>query len=386
MSVRTNPYVETDPKKLEEHAMDIMVAASEDSVFSPNMMGANNDAIIKTQGAKFDEANSVTMTMRALMRGAGVKGNANLDSNRDTLTYLHMKVGGDVMANSVLSEHTKITNKTVAKNFRRDAKDGLTDWYHDKTERIKLAKLSEACTNIVVVKADGTVVDPKKIADATDGLGAGDRFGTHTIDEMLKRAENGWIDADGVRHPRVRPWKKKTIIDENGVKQKKGVYMILIGTESEDNIGKDPIYLAHQEALANAGVKDDFYTTGLIGQYKNAIIVKKSNWSREYAGIITSDIEDFEDYAGGFSQYAGKGGIVTEVNLLLGATAAMNPFQEIPDYIEDSEDSGRKMSSALDIWWGFEKTKYVGKTAQEKASIWHGKDYGVIAAPAVLDK
>ena len=386
MSIRTNPYVETDPKKLEQHGMDIMVAASAESAFSPSMMGTNNNAIIKTQGAKFDDANSVTMTMRALMRGAGVKGNANLDSNRDKLTYLHMKVGGDVMANSVLSEHTKITSKTVAKNFRVDAKDGLTDWYHDKTERVKFAKLSEDCTNIVVVKADGTVVPADKIADTTDGLVAGDRFGSHTLDELLKRAENGYTDANGVRHPRVRPWKKKVIIDENGVKQNKGVYLVLIGTESEDNLGKDAVYLQHQEALANAGVKDDFYTAGLIGQYKNAIIVKKSNWSADYAGIITSNIEDFEDYAGGFSQYAGKGGIVTEVNLLLGATAAMNPFQEIPDYLEDSEDSGRKMSSALDIWWGFEKTRYVGKTPEEQKTVWHNKDYGVIAAPAVLDK
>ena len=64
----------------------------------------------------------------------------------------------------------------------------------------------------------------------------------------------------------------------------------------------------------------------------------------------------------------------------------MQPFQGIPDYIEDSTDSGRKMMSAIDLWFGFEKTKFIGKTEAQKKLIWHGKDYGVIAAPAVMEK
>ncbi len=384
MSARINPYVETDPKKLTEHAMEIMVAASAESIFTP-FMGEDNESIIKTEGAKFDEADSVTMTLRGLLRGKGVKGNENLDTNRDNLEYIHQKVAGDILANSLLSKHKKITSKTIAKNFRRDGKDGLTDWLSDKMDRIRFSRLSENCTNIVATHADGSVIPMDKLDDATNGLTTGDKFSTATIDEMLKRAADGYIDANGVRHPRVRPFRTE-VKNIKGIPTKVGYYVILVGTESADSLGKDPVFLQAQEALTQAD-KSSFFVDGQIGQYKNAIIVKKSNWSYETAGIISSDLDDaeFDDYASGFSQYAGKGGIVTEVNLLLGATAGLQPFQHVPDYIEDSADSGRKMIVAIDEWFGFEKTHYIGKTPAEKKLIWHEKDYGVIAGVATVE-
>ncbi len=382
MSVRTNPYVEFDPKKLQQHAMEIMIAASQGSMFTP-LMGETNQDIIKTEGAKFSGANTVTMTMRGLLRGSGVTGNTDLQDNRDKLQYLHMEIKGDVIANSILSQHKKIDSKSIAQNFRRDGKEGLSDWLTDRMDRIRIAKLSENCTNIVAVKADGTVVPMNKIADATDGLVAGDNFTTATIDEMLRRAENGWIDHNGTRHPRVRPFRSETK-NVKGQTTEVGYYIIKIGTYSAESLGKDPLWLQAQEALTKAN-KSDFFVDGQLGQWKNAILVKRANWDQDYAGIVTSETKDYGDYAGGFSQYAGKGGIATEVNLLLGATAGMQPFQLVPEYIEDSADSGRKIVLAIDEWFGFEKTKFVGKTAEEKALVWHEKDYGVIAGIATME-
>lgn len=383
MSDRQNPYVERDPSKLLVTATELMVAASKKSTFTP-LCGQTNDDIIKTQSEKHAGANTVEMSMRALVRGNGVKGNSNLDSNRDDLNYLTMKVEGDVLANSIESKHYKITSASIAKNFRADAKDGLSDWLADRMDRIRFSKLSENCTNIVVVKANGQVVPASKIADSVDGLDKGDLFTTQTADEMLSRAENGYTDELGVRHPPIRPYKTETKTVK-GVEQEVGYYIIYLGPESAKSITDDPIYLQWQDSLTKAN-KSDFYLNGLIGEYKNAIFVKKNAWSPEFAGILTSDIKSFEDYATGFEQYSGKGGIITEVNLLVGATAGMQPFQAIPDYIEDSTDSGRKMMSAIDLWFGFEKTKFMGKTEAEKKLLWHGKDYGVIAAPAVMEK
>lgn len=382
MAVRTNPYVEFDPKKLQQHAMEIMVAASQASIFTP-FMGETNQDIIKTEGAKFSGAASVTMTMRGLLRGSGVTGNTDLQDNRDKLQYIHMNVTGDIIANSILSQHKKIDSKTIAQNFRRDGKEGLSDWLTDRMDRIRMAKLAEACTNIVAVKADGSVVPMNKIADAADGMSSGDTFSTKSIDEMLKRAENGWIDHNGSRHPRVRPYRTETK-NIKGQQTEIGWYIILVGSESAVSLGYDPLWLQAQETLKDSD-KSSFFVDGQLGVWKNAIIVKKSNWDKEYAGVITSETEDYGDYAGGFSHYAGKGGIVTEVNLLLGATAGMQPFQLVPEYIEDSADSGRKIVLAIDEWFGFEKTKYVGKTAEEKALVWHEKDYGVIAGLATIE-
>ena len=382
MAVRTNPYVEFDPKKLQQSAMDIMVAASQASMFTP-LLGETNQDIIKTEGAKFSGANTITMTMRGLLRGAGVTGNTDLQDNRDKLQYLHMKIEGDIIANSLLSQHKKIDSKSIAQNFRRDGKEGLSDWLSDKMDRIRMAKLAEACTNIAAVRADGSVVPMNKIADAVDGLTTGDIFTTASIDEMLRRAQNGWTDHAGARHPRVRPFKIE-IKNVKGQQTEVGYYIIKVGTYSAESISKDPLWLQAQEALTKAN-KSEFFVDGQLGQWKNAIIVKRSNWDADYAGIITSETKDYGDYAGGFSQYAGKGGITTEVNLLLGATAGMQPFQLVPDYIEDSADSGRKIILAVDEWFGFEKTKFVGKTAEEKALVWHEKDYGVIAGLATME-
>jgi len=312
MSVRQNPYVETDPKVLSEHAVDIMVAATQQSLFT-QLSGETNQDIIKTAGAKFSGANSVTMTMRGLMRGTGVKGNSDLESNRDRLDYLHMKVDGDVIANSIISKHNKIDSKSIAANFRRDGKEGLGDWLGDKLDRIRFAKLSESCTNIVAVKADGTIVPSDKLADATQGLAVGDKFTTATIDEMLKRAESGWTEVVGgkvIKHPRVRPYKTE-IKNVKGNDTEIGFYLIIIGTESNASLGDDPKWLQAQDALTQAD-KSTFWVDGHIGQYKNAVIVKKSNWDVDYAGVVTSVTADYDDYAGGFNQYAGKSGVVTE--------------------------------------------------------------------------
>lgn len=382
MAVRTNPYVEFDPKKLQTHAMDIMVAASQASMFTP-LLGETNQDIIKTEGAKFSGSNSVTMTMRGLLRGGGVSGNTDLQDNRDKLQYLHMKVEGDIIANSLLSQHKRIDSKSVAQNFRRDGKEGLSDWLADKMDRVRMSKLAESCTNIAAVKADGTVVAMNELADAINGLSAGDTFTTATIDEMLRRAENGWIDHTGARHPRVRPFKTE-MKNVKGQNTEVGYFIIKIGTYSAESLGKDPLWLQAQEALTKAN-NSDFFVDGQLGQWKNAILVKRSNWDRDYAGIITSETADYGDYAGGFDMYAGKGGIVTEVNLLLGATAGMQPFQLVPEYIEDSADSGRKMVLGIDEWFGFEKTKFVGKTTEEKALVWHEKDYGVIAGVSTVE-
>lgn len=380
--MKQNPYVEFDPKKLQEHAMNIMVAASQGSIFT-QMMGNTNDDIIKTEDAKFSGANTVTMTMRGLLRGTGVTGNTNLEDNRDKLQYLHMKVEGDVIANSIMSQHKKIDSKAIAQNFRRDGKEGLSDWLTDKMDRIRFAKLSENCTNIVAVKSSGTVVAMDKIADTTLGLTKKDTFSTATIDEMLKRAENGFIDHSGKRHPRIRPFRTE-MKNIKGQTTKVGYYVILVGTQSAEALSKDPLWIQAQESLTNAD-KSSFFVDGHLGQWKNAIIIKRSNWDSDYAGVITSSTANYGDYAGGFEMYAGKDGIITEVNLLLGATAGMQPFQLIPEYIEDSADSGRKMVLAIDEWFGFEKTRFMGKTEEEKQLVWHNNDYGVIAGLGTIE-
>jgi len=367
-----NEFIEREPSALESHGKDIIVTASKASFYTP-LMGPTNDDVIKTQLVEnANGSKNITMSLRGLLRGGGVKGNTDLEANRDKLKYIYQVITGDILANSIKSQHKKINSKTIAKEFRNEAKEGLADWFSDTINRIRTAKLSANCTNIVSLNAAGEQVE-------TSALEVGDTFNTASITELLNRAENGYEDADGVKHPRIRPYKteKRNI---KGQETEVGFYLIRIGKAAKKTLKEDPLWVAYQETLAQSTqANGEFITSGQIGEFETAIIVSNGNWDDDYEGVVTSKTPDFEDYAGGFSDYAGNGGIETEVNLLLGATAGLQPFAAIPDYLEDSADSGRKMISAIDTFFGFEKAKFMGKTAEEKKLVWHGKDYGVIA-------
>lgn len=364
-------FVQTDPLVRVEHGREITVNYTEQSIFNP-LMGSSNDAIIKTELVENGlSASVVTMHMRGLVRGAGVEGNTDFDANMDSLEYLSQDVAYEVIGNAIPSKDRRIESKTAADNFRSDAKDGLTDWMRDVSERTIVSRLSQDCTNIVACNA-ATGFD---VSNVTTGIAAGDFFNTLAIDEAKRRATLG-VDGAGARHPRIRPYRLK-VSENNGIPVYETFYVMMIGTNAVTHLREDPIWREEQKYAAERGISHNFFT-GQLGIHNGVILIDGGAWTDEYAGIANSGVNAYRG-ASSMGGYAGTSGNTTEINLFLGATAGLLPMDEGFNYYEEDYDMKRKMKIAVDRGWAFQKTRYMGKTEAQKALAWHNKDYGVIA-------
>jgi hypothetical protein len=374
-------FLLSDPLLRVKHGQEITINYTEQSLFNP-LMGSSNSAIIKTD--LVDDANNsnsgsatiVTMHMRGLVRGEGVEDNTDFDANSDTLEYLSQDIKCGKMGNQIGSKDRNILSGTAASNFREDAKDSLTDWMKDRTDRTIMSRLSQDCTNIVPCAASLGFYNKND----TSSIKAGDFFNTKAIDEALRRARLG-VDGTGSRHPRIRPYVVKTG-DNNGIPVYAKLYVLMVGTNSAAQLQEDPVWISNQQLATERGETNNLFT-GQLGMHNGAIIIQADSWTKEDAGIMNSSIGSFRG-ASSMGVYAGVSGNKTEINLLLGATAGLMPMDDGVQYYEEPYDMNRKIKCATDRRWAFEKTRYFGVTDAQKALVWHGKDYGTMAIVASI--
>lgn len=365
-------FVLSDPLIRQGHGREITVNYTEQSMFNP-LMGSSNDAIIKTELVENNgNITTATMHMRGLVRGDGVEGNTDFDDNMDKLQYLSQDVSYEIFGNAIPSRDRRIESKTAADNFRNDAKDGLSDWARDTSDRIIVSRLSQDCTNIVACNAANGFAAG---VNATGAMVAGAFFNTQAIDEAKRRAMMG-LDGVNILHPRVRPYILK-VSENNGIPVYEKFYVMMVGTMAAAALREDPIWREEQKYAAERGAGHNFFT-GQLGIHNGVILVDGGAWTSQYAGIMNSDINAYRG-ASDMGIYAGNGGLKTEINLFLGATAGLLPMDEGFNYYEEAYDMGRKLKIGADRGWAFQKTRYMGKTTEQQSLVWHGKDYGVIA-------
>ena len=227
------------------------------------------------------------------------------------------------------------------------------------------------------------------MSDTPSNLVAGDVMSAIALDAAYDRAKNGYVDSAGKRHPKMKPHKVEAG-SVKGVKTDIEIFVMMVGGASAQNLSNDPLFEQKRLGLSDTD-REKLPFAGGIGLYdQKIVVVDKGTWNEEDAGIVTSATADWIDIngqtIGNFVQYAGATGIETEVNLMLGAGAGVQPFQAIPDYEEDGKtiDSGRKLRIFADLFFGFEKFRPKGKTADEQALSWHDEDYGVQAVVATI--
>lgn len=364
------PFVMTDAKEKIKHAQSIVHGAQQRDPFF-QFQGASEDNIILVAPESSKEGTKTVFKIVSDLVGTGVSGNQDLSENRDELNFVPFYVGGDVIANSIKSPVQKIMQRSEAGIWRQESKKSLEKWLLRRTVRQKFFALSHACTNIVW--------GGNKASAAT--LATGDTFDTVMLDEMLSRAKNGWTDAGGVEHPELVPFtiEKKT---EQGVEVVGEYFPVFVGPKSMLSLGNDPVFKAEQNAKAMAGMFSNL--SGFAGAYKGAVIIEVGSDSARRPGIIRSDNAGLGKYIG-FDAYEAGDGTTTEVNFILGCGAGAMPFDPAPTYDEDpTEDNNRKVVAYIEQYYGFEKVKWVGETEAEQASIYHNKDYGVIAGVATI--
>lgn len=363
-------FAMTDAKEKIQHAQTIVHGAQMRDPFY-QFQGASEDNIILLAPESSKEGTTTIFKIVSDLVGDGVTGNQDLSEGRDELNFVPFSVKGDVIANSIKSPIQKIMDRSHAGLWRKESQKALEKWIFRKTVRPKFFALSHACTNVVwggnKANAAAMVV--------------GDTFDTVMLDEMLSRAKNGWTDGGGVVHPELVPFsiEKKT---ENGVEVVGEYFPVFVGPKSMLSLGNDPVFKAEQQAKANAGLFSSL--SGFAGAYKGAVIIEVGSDTARRPGIIRSDNAGYGKYTG-FDAYKASDNTVTEVNFILGCGAGAMPFDPTPTYDEDpTEDNGRKVVAFIEQYYGFEKVKWVGETAAEQASIYHNKDYGVIAGVATI--
>jgi N4-gp56 family major capsid protein len=360
-------YTLSDAKVKHSLSRDITVAVINESRFA-QFIGMGNNALIKTQ--KEDGlSGTATMKFRGLIRNGGVSGDEDFDTNEGSLTYLSQTVGLESSGNSVKSgKSVKILSQVHFENFREDAKDGLTESETDKMDRRIYARMTDGATNIV---ASGNHTDL-----TTGSIAAGDVLTVADVEEAARRAREGKL-ANGSAAPRLRPIKTIVSKDAHGIEVKREIFVMFVGSRSAYNLKQDPAWQAKQEAAADLGM-GSFIFSSQLGVIDDVVLVQHSTNSSEYAGIYTSADTgiDGQDFSG----FAGASSLKTEINLFCGANAMLMPMDTGYNYYEDKYDMDRKVKVAVDRLYGLAKTHYVGKAGTtEVDSIYHDKDYGVIA-------
>ena len=364
-------FAMTDSKEKNKHAKMIVRGAAQSDYFT-QFQGASEDNIILMVPESKREATSVTAFIVSDLVGDGVSGNTDLSENRDELNFLPFTFKGDLIANSIKSPVQKIMDKSSAGNWRREKSKALENWLYRRTTRQKFYAFSANCTNAVYMKNDGTVQP-----DAS-GLAVGDTMSTQVLDEVIGRCKNGWVDANNVEHPELTPYviEKKT---EHGIEIVGEFFPYFIGPKAFEQLQHDPVYIAEQQAkAASAGMMSGL--NGFAGIYKNLVLIEVNRDTARRPGIIRSDSADYGKYTN-FSQYVAGDDTVTEISFAVGCGAGAMGFDENPNYDEDpTEDNGRKVVAYIEEFFGFEKVRWKGETSEEQASIYHDKDYAVVAA------
>ncbi len=366
-------WAETDPQVLLKYGRTITSKSTELNWWNKFM---NNDegAVIMTdlaQSTPKDEGGTHRVYFRDEIEGDGITGNEDFSDNMGTQNTLYQDADYSLFGQSIQSKAKKLESKMATETFRVKAHKDLPSWIARRSDKIITAKLTQNATHIVACSAANGV----HAENATGSIAEGDVISTTAISAAKKQAKTG-IDSAGGVHPIIEPFIVKTVSKE-GIVDYVEYYALVIGQYAAEQLKHDALWIEAQKFAAQRG-DDNALFTGSLGTYDGVVIFERNNWTAKRAGIITSDVADFGDYAGNFSVYKGADDLVTEINLFLGASAGLMPFDEGFDYYEEPIEGGRKLKIGVDRGIGFDKTKFVGKTAAEQESDFHNKDFGML--------
>lgn len=380
---KPSELVEKDSAKLITYGKEAMSGSIQELELKP-YMGPNDDAIIKTKEDFATPGAIAQIRLRGQLVGDGVTGNTDASSNRDQMTNLYMKIEADNFANSVRSDKEPITEATQANEFRKDAREELKQWATGRLNGIMFSRLSEAATNIVACSSAG--VDRVYQANTTASIKAGDVLTVAAIRATISRNDRSQ-DGAGNPHPKIRPFKKQSV-DVAGEKIFLPRYMLWVGPYGAEQLISDPEWVEQQKMAMDRGYSNNLFT-GALGAVGETIIMKKPlrDDNQNIGGIITSHMGAYGEYTGDFSNYNGVSDHETEIALFMGATAGVMPMKtkglgntiEGFRYAEIGEDENEKLVCRISATIAFRKAKFSGTTAAAQKSIFHNKDYGMMA-------
>lgn len=381
MSVLTGQFNMFDPKDRVSIAQQIDATIHKDNFFAP-LIGSNSNAVIRTYNA--DRAGATTIKLRDKLRGQGVKGNSDFDTNRDRLKFLSQTVNVEIFKNSLRGDDTRLHQYKDGFEFAELAAEALTEWGIDEFEAKCYANLANNLTNVACAKADGTLwtAPTTQTVQAYCGQITADDVPTvSSIRAALTRAKLG-INQWGKKVPALKPY--RTVVNNvNGIDIRQKVYIVILCGFGAAWLKEDPEWKELQK-MANERGNNNPVFNGQLGYIDGSIVIDGDVWNEEGPGVLSCNddpswqISEAVDYIKFSEMYAGAGSVETSIGLILGATAMVMPMDDGVNLYFKKEDFDTKDAVAFDRLMGLAKAKFVGIKAEEKETIYHNNDYSVM--------
>lgn len=326
--------------------------------------------------------------MKDNLKGDGIGGNTNYDTNRDQLEYYTNSFYSDRFGNSIESEDSAYEDAKGI-NFIREATNSLVSWADRKIHGCFAMTLINNPTNILVCDKANAVksktVTDKTTADMCKKVVTGDVVTVKAIQQMVKMAKTGlsWDGSVGF----IIPPLKVTTKTQNGIEYTDKVYLILLSTTQCYQLKSDPEWKEMQKFASVRGETNALFT-GAIGSIDGAVIVDAGDYvSPELIGLPSTKTSQSEfnrfvcaDTPMGLSDY--KKATDVSFGALLGAGALVFGANDTTDILVEKADMGTKMVVAIRKYLGLGKARWqkrsiVGNYIDTTDPL-HNKDYGVI--------
>lgn len=371
-----------NPNVTVEIARTIENASWRKSPFAP-FMGRGQDRGVRTYNVK--DANPYRPRLKAQLTGDGVRGNADFETNFDSLEILSQTVYPLIVGNSIKSPVKQYTQIEQI-DFIKEATESLTDWIQDKRDRSFITALTNDLSNVVVCNANGTgykdTINEPDVQTATKKIAKGDIVSVKALRRAIFMARSG-INYKGKEAFPMKPI-RSNIHTVGGLELTNYSYLILLDTYQANQLKNDPEWIAMQK-VGVRGDKNNLFT-GLIGLIDECPVIDMGVWTKMQVGLLNSEISDADFYAnineqnvGGKltppSSYANTQAV--SIGFLIGASALVMVGSDTPTfYIDESQDAGRKVVCGVDRLMAIAKAKF--ENAGGALSPYANTDFSVI--------
>lgn len=316
------------------------------------------------------------------LTGDGVVGNQDLETNYDSMEILNQTIYPKVVANALRSP-IKQYSTMQSIDFVREATDSLAEWASDKRDKSIVAHLCNDFTNAVVAdQNDGYKAFDKNISTMTKSIVAGDVMNVKAIRRAIFMARAG-IGLNGREAFPLKPI-KSDITTEGGLSIIHNSYIILLESHQANQLKADKEWKDMQIHAGDRGDKNRLFS-GLLGMIDGCPIIDMGVWTKLQVGMPNSEVSD-EDFKKNLdmqnvskvtppSYYKGTQDI--SIGALIGASAiVMAGNDKINFYVDDTEDSGRKVVCGVDRLLSIAK----GRFSLESGTLapFSNQDYAVI--------
>lgn len=370
-----------DPQVQINIAKSIEKASWSKSPFE-SFFGKGSDRGVRFYAVK--DAQPYRPRLKTPLTGTGVEGNADLDTNYDSLEIMSQTTYPKVIANAIKSEIEKYSSLKQI-DFIKEASDSLTDWVRLQRDRALVSALVTDFTNCVVCDATNGFKDTtssQDVATASKTIQAGDVMNVKALRRAIFMARTGINYKGGTAYP-LKPIKSNLVTIE-GISVEHNSYIILLDSYACNQLKNDPEWIDMQKSAGARGDENRLFT-GLVGLIDGCPVLDMGIWTSLQSGMPNSEVAD-SDYLRAInpqnhktltppSSYAN--GQAVSIGALIGASALIMVGGENVDFYIDEADSGRKTIVGVDRLLAISKARF---DSNESGTLnpYHNTDFAVI--------